>query len=346
MRSGAVGLRLSLEHAVGAFDEIGDEAGLPGTPGGRTGRPAVGLGQGGQQVQGQPVADGLCDTGDGGGIVEIAPGGGVRQQEVLANEVDQDGDVGRSESHARGDAVDHLDADCGVIAREPLADVVQEGADEEEVRPFDGVGELGGQCGGLQEVTVDGVGVVGVALGLVADGRPLGDQPHQQTVLVEGLDLVDGGTAEAQAARRGRRASRPSMGRPAVACGRPGGAAIPWRWGGPTRLRWRPGARAARRRRRPGRATSRRSRRRPRPGRARDPPVSGVWRASDALRRKRRFGGGVGSHRRRRRQTSSLTQAICRPAVETASISASASTNPSAAATWSWSCRRSLSCSR
>ncbi len=44
-------------------------------------------------------------------------------------------------------------------------------------------------------------------------------------------------------------------------------------------------------------------------------------------RRKRRFGSGLGSHRRRRRHTSSLTQAIWRPAVETASISASASSN-------------------
>ena len=37
-------------------------------------------------------------------------------------------------------------------------------------------------------------------------------------------------------------------------------------------------------------------------------------------RRKRFFGAGEGSQSRRRRQTSSLTQAICRPAVETASI--------------------------
>ena len=170
-------LCFSLEHAVGAIDEVGDEAGLPGAPGGRAGRPAVGLGQCRQQMEGQPVADGLCDTSNGRGIVEVASGGGVRQQEVLADEVDQHGDVGWSEPHARRDAVDDLDPDGGVIAREPLADVVQEGTDEEKVRPFDGVGELGRQCGGFQEVTIDGVGVVGVALGFVANGRPFGDQP-------------------------------------------------------------------------------------------------------------------------------------------------------------------------
>ena len=126
MLSGAVGLCFPLEHAVGALDEVGDEAGLPRTPGGRTGRPAVCLGQGRQQVEGQPVADGLCDAGDGGGIVEVASGCGVRQQEMVTNEVDQHGDVSRSKPHTRGDAVDHFDADRGVIARESLADVVQE----------------------------------------------------------------------------------------------------------------------------------------------------------------------------------------------------------------------------
>ena len=64
-------------------------------------------------------------------------------------------------------------------------------------------------------------------------------------------------------------------------------------------------------------------------------PRSGAesGRVSGAPRRKRRFGGGVGSHSRRRRQTSSLTQAIWRPAVETASMSSSASEKPSADAT-------------
>ena len=73
----------------------------------------------------------------------------------------------------------------GVVAREALADVVQERADEEQVGPLDRVGQLGGQRGGLEEVPVDGEGVVGVALRLVAHGGPLGDQANQQAVLVE-----------------------------------------------------------------------------------------------------------------------------------------------------------------
>ncbi len=90
---------------------------------------------------------------------------------------------------------DDLDADGGVVAREPLADVVQQGADEEEVGPFDVLGQSGGQCGGLEQVPVDGEAVVGVALRLVAHGGPFGQEPHEETVLVERLDLVDGGRA-------------------------------------------------------------------------------------------------------------------------------------------------------
>ena len=42
-----------------------------------------------------------------------------------------------------------------------------------------------GQRGGLEQMPVDGEGVVGVALRLVPHGGPLGDEPHQEAVLVE-----------------------------------------------------------------------------------------------------------------------------------------------------------------
>ena len=57
--------------------------------------------------------------------------------------------------------------------------------------------------------------------------------------------------------------------------------------------------------------------------------------APERRRRRPRFGAGVGSQSRRRRHTSSLTQAICRPAFDTAAISSSASGKSRAAATWS-----------
>ena len=146
----------------------------------------------------EPVAGGLCNLRNGRGIVEVAPGCGVGQQEVVADEVHQDGDVVLVETHPRADAIDHFDADRGVVAREPLADVVQEGPDQEEIRSFDGVGQPRSERDGLQEMTVHGVGVVGVALGLVPDGRPLWNKADEQTVLVERLDFVDGGSAQSQ----------------------------------------------------------------------------------------------------------------------------------------------------
>jgi hypothetical protein len=147
-------------------------------------------------VQRHPVADGAGDTGDRGGIVEVATRGRVGQQEMEPHEVDKDVDIGGRETHARGDVLDDLHADGGVIPGEPLADVVQERADEEQIGPFDPVGQLGGERRGLQQVPVDGVRVVRVALGLVAHGGPLGNEAHQEPVLVERFDLVDGGTTQ------------------------------------------------------------------------------------------------------------------------------------------------------
>ena len=234
----------------------------------------------------------------------------------------------------------------GVVARKPLADVVQERADEEQVGAFHRVGQLSGQRRRFEQVPVDGEGVVGVALGLVADGTPLGYQAAHQAVLVERLEFVDGRRGPGRAARRTPRGCGRPKGRPVVACGRPVGAANRWAMG------WSSSAAVVAKRR--GREESLET------GalgvRAISPSTSTMsgprsagapgWPASGAPRRKRRRGGGVGSHRRRRRHTSSLTQAIWRPAVDTASMSASASENSSASATWSWSWSSNLSCSR
>ncbi len=103
----------------------------------------------------------------------------------MAHEVHQHVDVGRRETHARGDAVDDLHADGRVVAGKALADVVQEGADEEQVGPLHRVGQLGGQRGGFEQVPVHREGVVGVALRLVPDGGPLGNETNEQAVLVE-----------------------------------------------------------------------------------------------------------------------------------------------------------------
>ena len=199
MASGAAGaLIAALEELVRPLHQVGNQTRLPRTPRTRAGGPAVGLGERGEEVKGEAVAAGAGNVGDGGGVVEVATGRRIGQQEVVTDQVDQDVDIGGRKSHPCGHGSDHLDADGGVVAREPLADVVQQGADEEKVGTLDVPGESGGECGRLEQVPVDGEAVIRVALRLVAHGGPFGQQAHEQAVLVERLDLVDSGRALGQ----------------------------------------------------------------------------------------------------------------------------------------------------
>ena len=235
----------------------------------------------------------------------------------------------------------------GVVAGEALADVVQQRADQEEVGPLDRVGQPRRQGRGFEQVPVDGEGVVGVALGLVAHGGPLGDQPDQQAVLVEGLELVDGGAARAEQRDEGR----PGLARPGVArrrhavgqtvqrpraMGRSSSAAVAARRSG---KRGVVGDRRA--------SASGRSRRRRATMSGPRSVEAPVWPAS---------GGAAAEASPGRRsgvpQPAPAPHVVARPRrsgvrpSDTASMSASASEKPSASATWSWSWSRSLSCSR
>ncbi len=110
----------------------------------------------------------------------------------MAYEAGEDGDVGAVEADPGGDvAGDDLPGD-GVIAGPALADVVQQGGDEQQVGPSDAAGEVGGADGGLDEVPVDGPGVHGVALGAAPDPLPVGQQPGDQALGLQGLPDLDG----------------------------------------------------------------------------------------------------------------------------------------------------------
>ena len=80
-----------------------------------------------------------------------------------------------------------LDAGVGVVPGKALADVVEQGAHEQEIGTADGRGQGGGFGRRLQEVPVDGEAVEGVALGPVAHGRPLGDEPARAGPAGRGL---------------------------------------------------------------------------------------------------------------------------------------------------------------
>ena len=88
-----------------------------------------------------------------------------------------------------------FDAGRHVVARAGLADVVQQCGDVEQVGPLGAVGQPGGLGDRLEQVPIDGVAVVGVVLGSVADHGPLRKDALPDAALIERFDDADGGGA-------------------------------------------------------------------------------------------------------------------------------------------------------
>lgn len=91
------------------FDQVGDESAAPGAPGGGPGGQRVGLGQRVQQFQGPGAADRVGDRADGLRVVQIAPGGGLDEQQVVPHEGGDHGGVAGVEpepgGHVPGDGL-------------------------------------------------------------------------------------------------------------------------------------------------------------------------------------------------------------------------------------------------
>ncbi len=148
-----------------------------------------------QQLQGGAGADRVGDGPDGGGVVEVAAGGGLGEQQVVADERGDDVGVRGVEAEAGGDRAGDALARLGVVAGAALADVVQQGREEQEVGPADAAGQRGGAHRRLDEVAVDGPGVHGVALRAAAHVVPLGQQPGDDALGLEGLPDLHHGLA-------------------------------------------------------------------------------------------------------------------------------------------------------
>src|SRR5664280_1489323 len=146
----------------------------------------------GEQLEGGAVSDFLGHPFRRGRIVEVAAGGRVGQEKVQPDQVHDHVDVFGRQPEAGGDVRRDLHPHLGVVAREPFADVVEQGAEQQQVDAVDPVGQGGCVGGRLEEVPVDGVPVVGVSLGLVPDSRPFGEVPLQQAALVQGFEGGDG----------------------------------------------------------------------------------------------------------------------------------------------------------
>ena len=103
------------------------------------------------------------------------------------------------EAEVLRDLGDQAHADVGVVlAGAALADVVQEGADQQQVGPVDVAGVRARLHGGLEQVPVDGVAVDGVVLRGRADDVPVRDQRGDDARLVQGLPDRDRAAPGAQ----------------------------------------------------------------------------------------------------------------------------------------------------
>ena len=107
-------------------------------------------------------------------------------------------------------------ADGAVVTGKPLADVVQQGAEQQQVGAVHLAGVPAGLVGGLHEVPVEGVAVHRVVLGQAAQPGPLGQPAVDQPVPVAGLPgRHQAGTGAEQGGQRGPGA-RPARARAAA----------------------------------------------------------------------------------------------------------------------------------
>ena len=117
--------------------------------------------------------------------------------------------VSGGEPHPQGDRPDEPHAALGVIAGVALADVVEEGGDDQQVGAIHLSEQTARLDRGLDEVPVHGVAVEGVALRAALHRSPLGDQHRPDAGVVQLLEHGDEPLAGAQEGeevlpRRGR----------------------------------------------------------------------------------------------------------------------------------------------
>ena len=180
----------TVQHGAGDQHQFLDERLFPTRPGGRAGGSAVGLGERGKQVERLFVAHRLGSQRRRARVAQVASRCGLGQQQVVLDQRPKCSDVVVGQTHARCHRVDQIHAHLGVIARIPLAEVVHQRAQQQQVGTTDGAYVLGGVGDGLQQVPVDGVGVERIALRQAAHRAPLGQVAAEQPVSLECLHRV------------------------------------------------------------------------------------------------------------------------------------------------------------
>ena len=121
------------DHRVRLDPQLAQELRLVRAPRGRAGRSRVRERERVEQVEPLGVADGAGEAGDRDLIVEVTPGAGVGQQEVVLDEPDQVRGTGVVQADARRDLARDRRADVRVVTGAALADVVQQRAEKQDV---------------------------------------------------------------------------------------------------------------------------------------------------------------------------------------------------------------------
>ena len=185
------GLRLFVtgQQHPAAPHQLADQGGLPVTPDARPGGQRVGLGQNGQQLQQHRITvERLHDTGRGGRIREITVGRRRGQQQMVANHGREQPDIGGPQAQPLSHPDSQVGADLAVIPPAPLPDIVQQGAQHQQVGSRDSGRESTGARDGFDQVTVHGPDVDRIPRWKIPYGAPLREDPAPQTRPVQGLD--------------------------------------------------------------------------------------------------------------------------------------------------------------
>ncbi len=123
----------------------------------------------------------------GGRVVKVTTGGDIRQQEVVAHQQFESAHVAGVKAHALGDVSCHVGADDAVITRVALADVMQEGPHEKQVRSGDVSCSLSGVDSRLHQVAIHRELVHGVALWERSDRLPFRNEAGNNARVIQRL---------------------------------------------------------------------------------------------------------------------------------------------------------------
>ncbi len=190
---------LSRHHQPTTTNEFTDQRRLPVPPHAGSGRERVRLGERMQKLQQNGVrTERIHDGLHGCRVVQIAPGGSLRQQEVIADHCRQQGHVGGPQAEPVTDLNGEIGTDDAVVAAASLSDVVDERAEHQQIGTSDTCGQCTCVRGSFDQVSIHRPGVHRISRRQISNRTPFRNQPAPQSGSIERLDGRDGLAAGSQ----------------------------------------------------------------------------------------------------------------------------------------------------